>query len=114
MTDEIEKKDRHEEKHLDKMTVKELRDIALEIPRTTAVHDMKKEELLSLIKEHRGIKEEAPSKKAPETISQIKVRIRKIKTEKAAASEAKDRKKAALLRRRISRMKKHTRRIAEG
>ena len=112
MTDEVKKKDRHEGRPLDKMTITELRDIALEIPRTAAVHDMKKEELLSLIKEYRGIKEEAPSKKAPETISQIKVRIRKRKTEKAAACETKDRKKAAMLRRRISRMKKQTRRIA--
>lgn len=112
MTDEVKKKDRHEEKPLDKMTITELREIALEIPRTTAVHDMKKEELLTLIKEYRGIKEETPVKKAPETISQVKAKIRKLKGEKAAAYEARDPKKADILRRRISRMKKQTRRIA--
>ena len=112
MTDEVKKKDKLEEKPLDKMTIVELREIALQIPRAAAAHDMKKEELLSLIKEHRGIKEETPSKKAPESISQIKGRIRKVKMEKAAAYEAKDRKKAGILRRRISRLKKQTRRIA--
>jgi hypothetical protein len=38
------------EKPLEKMTAKELRKVALEIPELTGVHAMKKEELLAAIK----------------------------------------------------------------
>jgi hypothetical protein len=114
MTDEVKKKERHEEKPLDKMTITELREIALEIPRTTAVHDMKKEELLTLIKEYRGIKDETQVRKAPGNVGEIKGRIRQLKGEKTAAQEARDHKRVIALRRRISRLKKQTRRIARA
>jgi len=42
MAEETKKKERKkEEKALEKMTVKELKAIAMEIPRAVAVHDMK-------------------------------------------------------------------------
>ena len=69
MEEEIKKeeiKEEHQkekEKPLDKMTVKELRTIALEIPNLTGVHAMKKDQLLRVIKETRGITEEKPLKK---------------------------------------------------
>jgi hypothetical protein len=47
------------EKPLEKMTAKELREIALEIPEIEGVHAMKKEELLAAIREARGAEEEA-------------------------------------------------------
>ena len=50
------------EKPLDKMTAPEWREIAKNIEGVTGVHAMKKDELLSLIKEDRGIKDEEPVK----------------------------------------------------
>ncbi len=67
MTDEVKKEKAKEgkgeaEKPIENMTVKELREIAKEIPDLTGVHAMKKEELLVLLKEGKGEKEEAPKK----------------------------------------------------
>jgi len=62
MSEESHKKE-HDEKHLDKLTVKELREIAAEIPHEKAIHDMKKEELVAFIKEAKGIKDESPIRK---------------------------------------------------
>jgi hypothetical protein len=119
MAEETKKKVRKkEEKSLEKMTVKELKEIAIEIPRAIAVHDMKKGELIAFIKEARGIKEEAPvkvEKKVIEKIklskSEIKGKIKQLKEEKKAAQEAYNKKRLDFLRRRISRLKKQTRRM---
>jgi len=62
MTEETKKKE-HDEKHLEKLTIKELREIAMEIPHAEAIHDMKKEEIIAFIKEARGIKDETPIRK---------------------------------------------------
>jgi acetylornithine deacetylase/succinyl-diaminopimelate desuccinylase-like protein len=63
MVEETKKKEhKKEEKSLEKMTIKELRAIALEIPRAVAVHDMKKAELIACIKEARGIKDDVAIK----------------------------------------------------
>jgi hypothetical protein len=52
------------EKPLEKMTAKELREIALEIPEIEGVHAMKKEALLEAIRKSRGVeKEEAKEEK---------------------------------------------------
>ena len=120
MAEETKKKEhKKEEKSLEKMTVKELRAIAMEIPRAVAVLDMKKAELVSFIKEARGIKEEEPvkiKKKVAEKIklskSDIKGKIKNLKEEKKAAQASKNRKKIDFLRRRISHLKKQTRRFA--
>jgi hypothetical protein len=119
MAEEAKKKVRKkEEKSLEKMTVKELKVIAMEIPRAVAVHDMKKGELIAFIKEARGIKEEEPvkvEKKVVEKIklskSEIKGKIKQLKEERKEAQEAFNRKRIDLLRRRISRLKKQTRRM---
>ena len=99
------------QKPLEKMTVKELREMAKDIPQIVGVHGMKKEELIVEIKKAKGIADE-PLKKADATIAQLKQKIRVLKIERQAALEAKDKKKAAIFRRRISRLKKKTRRIA--
>jgi len=117
MAEEIKKTKEHgQEKPLDKMTVKELRAIALECPRTTSVHDMKKEELIACIKEARGIKDEEPVNKRRDSAKlqtrlDLKSTIRNLKEEKISAREKKERKRVDFLRRRISRLKKQTRRI---
>ncbi len=99
------------EKPLDKMTVKELREIAKDIPGMSGVHAMKKDELITGIKEFRGIQDELP-KKTTGTTRELKLKIKALKAERQAALEAKDKKKATIFRRRISRLKKKTRHIA--
>ena len=99
------------QKPLEKMTVKELREMAKDIPQIVGVHGMKKEELIVEIKKVKGIADE-PAKKADASIAQLKQKIKALKIERQAALEAKDRKKATIFRRRISRLKRKTRRAA--
>lgn len=126
--DEVEKESAEEtkekaskdekEKPLDKMTVKELREIALEIPGISGVHAMKKEELLVAVKEDRGIVDEAPPKKkktAPGkafSVKELKTKIAELLEEKRSLPAETDRKKRNVLRRRINRLKKQTRKVA--
>lgn len=105
-----EKKKTTAEKPLDKMTVKELREIALEIPSITGVHGMNKEDLLSAIKAERGITEEG-RKKSARSMRETKQKIKALKVQKTDALKAADRKMADVYRRRISRLKKKTRRV---
>ena len=107
------KKDQKEqkEKPLDRMTAKELRELALKIPEVTGVHGMNKAELLAGIKKARGIVDEKV-KKSDVTMREIKKKIQQLKVLKAQAHESKDKARAGILRRRISRLKKKTRRAA--
>jgi cell division protein FtsX len=113
-----EKKD-EPEKPLDKMTATELREIAKEIPGIDGAHALKKEELLAAIKKARGIEEETPAKKKKIkkgglvlSVKELKVKIVQLRDEKETARKAKDRKRVDILRRRINRLKKQTRRVA--
>ena len=99
------------EKALEKMTVKDLREMAKDIPGITGVHGMKKDELLVQIKAAKGIADE-PVKKADDSVSELKQKIKALKAERRTALEAKDRKMATIFKRRISRLKKKTRRVA--
>lgn len=105
MADQEEK-----EKPLEKMTAKELREVAKEIPQITGVHGKNKAELVSAIKSARGITEE--KKKSDASVRDLKLKIKSLKAGRDAAHEAKDRKKASIYRRRISRLKKKTRQAA--
>lgn len=107
------KKERQDkkEKPLERMTAKELRELALKIPEITGVHGMNKAELVTAIKKARGIVDEK-IKTSDVSIRQIKEKIHALKSEKAKAHENKDKEKAKILRRRISRLKKKTRRAA--
>jgi excinuclease UvrABC helicase subunit UvrB len=108
---------KHAEAHLEKLTVKELREIAAEIPHERAIHDMKKEELVAFIKEARGIKDETPARKKKHAVKikmtkpELKARIRELKALRGQAVESHENKKAAVLRHQISQMKKMSRRI---
>ena len=120
MSEETHHKKEHDEKHLDKLTVKELRDIAAEFPHERAVHDMKKEELIAFIKEAKGIKDDAPAHKhRPKgkiklTKPEVKAKIRELKILHGKAQEENETRKAVLLRHQISRLKKISRRVAEA
>jgi len=99
------------EKPLEKMTAKELRELAMEIPEITGVHGMNKDELVREIKKARGI-EDTKTNKKDSSVREIKQKINQLKAKKAEAMEAKDSKKTAMLRKKISRLKKKTRRAA--
>lgn len=117
MSEETHKKENHE-KHLEKLTIKELREIAAEIPHEKAIHEMKKEELVAFIKEARGIKDETPVKKKKHTgrikmtKSELKAKIRELKALRLKTLESKENEKSIRIRRQISQLKKISRRIA--
>lgn len=118
MSEKTQKKEL-DAKHLEKLTVKELREVAAEIPHERAIHDMKKDELVAFIKEARGIKDETPAKKKVKrpakikmTKPELKTRIRELKALRGQALESKENKKAAMLRHQISQLKKKSRRVA--
>ena len=106
-----EKTKQPKEKPLEKMTVKELREIAKEMPEISGVHGKNKPELFSAIREVRGIVDKTP-KRMDATTREIKQRIRELKTLRIAAIESHDKKMASIYRRRISRLKKRTRKAA--
>lgn len=105
------KKKEVKEKPLDKMTAKELREVAKEIPEITGVYGMNKAELLSAVKKARGITEDK-SKRSSGSVREIKKKIKALKQERNKLLERKDDKMAAVYRKRIIRLKKKTRRAA--
>lgn len=98
------------EKPLEKMTAKELRELALTMEGIVGVHAMNKNELISAIKEERGIVDEK-SRKAVD-VRAIKAKINELKEKRDAAREAGNNKLVDSLRRRISTLKKKTRKAA--
>ena len=116
MSEETHKKD-HDEKHLEKLTIKELREIAADIPHERAIHEMKKEELIVFIREARGIKDQTPVKKKRHigkikmTKPELKAKIRELKALRWQALESKENKTASRLRHQISQLKKKSRRL---
>jgi hypothetical protein len=96
-------------KPLAKMTVKDLREIAKDMPELTGVHAMKKDELIRELRELKGISEEKAVKKDA-TVAEMKSKIGELKGQRQAALEANDKKMARVCKRRISRLKKKTRR----
>ena len=106
------------EKSLDKMTVKELREVALKMGGIEGVTGMKKEQLLALIKKAKGIEDEPAKKKKKKptkvdgTVAELKQKIAGLKKEKLEAQKANDKTQIKVLRRRINRLKKKTRKAA--
>jgi protein-arginine kinase activator protein McsA len=126
MEEEIKKEETQEEKKeeqavpekpLDKMTVVELREFALaKNLGIVGVSAMKKEDLLPAIKEALGIKDEEPVAKVADkgTVAEMKKRIVQLKEEKRTAIASKDKKKTNVLRRRINRLKKRSKKVAKA
>ena len=98
-----------DEKPLEKMTSPELKEVAKNIPGVTGVTAMKKDELIALIKEYRGIVDEEPQKVESTKIADLQKKIVDLKAAKAAAQDEKNKKEVDILRRRINRLKKMTR-----
>ncbi len=108
------------EKPLEKMTAKELREMALEIGGIFGVHAMKKEELVAAIRKAKGLPEEekkaakpAPVKKEKVilTKAQLKQKVVDLRAKREEALQGQNLKLAEILRKRISRYKKRTRRV---
>jgi len=109
------------EKPLEKMTAKELREMALGLPGVHGVHAMKKEELIAAIRAARGITEPEPKKeklivvkkeKIVLTASQLKQKVRELRAKREEILQQRNWRMAEILRKRISRLKKLTRRAA--
>ncbi len=109
------------EKPLDKMTATELREMALGLPEIHGVHAMKKEELISAIRAAKGITEPEPKKekktfakkeKVILTVAQLKQKVKELRAKREELLQQKNLKMAEILRNRISRLKKKTRRAA--
>jgi hypothetical protein len=100
------------EKPLEKMTAKELRELALTLDGIVGVHAMNKSELITAVKESRGIAEEKKTGKTDVDVRSLKAKIKQLKEKRALAKEAGSKKLADAFRRRISNLKKKTRRAA--
>ena len=105
------KKKEVKEKPLENMTAKELRELAKEIPEISGVHGMNKAELISSVKQARGIKEDV-RRESDASVRDIKKKIKELQAVRTTAFESNDSKMADIYRRRISRLKKKTRRAA--
>jgi hypothetical protein len=107
-----EKKDK-KEKPLDKMTATELRKYALELGEITGVHGMNKEELLAAVKQVKGIVDEGKKVAKSVNMRELKQKVKELRALKAEAYEAgESSKKINILRRRMNRLKKRTRKAA--
>ena len=98
------------EKPLDKMTAKELRELGLTTGVIVGVHAMNKAELIAAIKEVRRCEEKG--KKKDIDVRALKLKIKELKDKRQNAVEAGRSKLAHSFRRRISNLKKKTRRAA--
>ncbi|MEA3470743.1 MAG: Rho termination factor N-terminal domain-containing protein [Thermodesulfobacteriota bacterium] len=118
-----------EEKSLEKLTVKKLKEIALGMEEIQGVSAMKKDELVAAIKEAKGaplkedVKEvplkeakEVPLKKvrgkSDESIAGLKAKMKVLREKREDQREKKDKEGVLRLKRRISRLKKRTRKLA--
>lgn len=106
-------------KSLEKMTAKELREMALEMPGIHGVHAMKKEELITAIRTAKGITEPEPKKekhivvkkeKIVLTVAQLKQKVKELRVKREETLQQRNWRMAEILRRRVSCLKKKTRR----
>ena len=133
MAEEVKNDEQQAEKPLDKMTVAELREVLKkEEPDMTGLSSMKKDQLLEAVSDARNSKDETPVKKttakktapkkaAPKktagpkkemTVKEMKQEIVRLRAEKESIRQEKDKKKIEIIRRRINRLKKMTRKAA--
>jgi len=105
------KKKEQREKPLEKMTVTDLREMAKGMPEISGVYGMNKSELIRAIKDVKGIKDKVV-KKSNTSTRDLKKKIKALKVDRYAVLESDNVKMALIYRRRISRLKKKTRKAA--
>lgn len=99
------------EKPLERMTAKELRELALTMEELSGVHAMNKAELIACIKEVRGIVDEG-KKVDTGAIREAKTAYQALKAKRDAARETVSKAELEILRKKLSRLKKKTRSLA--
>lgn len=104
------KKKAEKQKPLEKMTVKDLRDLAKQETDLQGVFGMNKAELIGAISKARGIVLEEP-KKASSSVREIKAKMRGLKAVRENVLKETNEKMAGILKKRINRLKKLTRRV---
>src|SRR4030043_125861 len=106
--DKMEKK----EKPLEKMTAKELREMALGLPGIQGVHAMKKEELLTAIRAAKGIPEpevkkekhgHAKKEKVVLTVTELKQKMKALRAKREEFLQQRNSRMAQIFRKRVSR-----------
>ena len=123
MAEEVKKEEQQAEKPLEKMTVVELREaLKKEAPDIIGVTGMKKDQLLVALKEVRGVTDKPAAKKKTKkktagpkkemTVSEMKQEIVRLRAERESIRQEGDKKKIEIIRRRINRLKKLTRKAA--
>ena len=108
------KKERKEkaEKPLEKMTATELRKYALELGEISGVHGMNKEELITAIKQVKGLKDEGKAAKAV-NVRELKEKAQEARAQKLAAiTSGAPRQQIDILRKKANRLKKKTHQAA--
>jgi len=105
------KKKEAKEKPLEKMTAKELRETAIATGEIVGASGMNKEELLSAIRQVRGIDEPA-GKKTDSGVREMKKKMKEMKEKYQEALDTADEKMAEIFRKRAIRLKKKIRRAA--
>ena len=100
------------EKPLDRMTAKELREMALGMEGIVGVHAMNKSELVAAIKKAQGIEDDKKRDKSGD-VRTIKQKIRELRSQKETMREAGEKDKVQMLKKRISKLKKKTRRATK-
>jgi hypothetical protein len=106
-----QKEKEKKQKPLDKMTAKELRELALTLEGIVGVHAMNKSELMDAIKKATGIVEEK-TRKSDVDVRALKLKIKELREKKEQAKAEGNMKRVDDLRRKISNIKKRTRRAA--
>ncbi|MFQ6673074.1 MAG: Rho termination factor N-terminal domain-containing protein [Candidatus Tectimicrobiota bacterium] len=104
--------ERYSRRQLQQMTVKKLRDLALELGEVAGVHGMKKDELVEAIFALRGLEEAEAVAVLDVDKSAIKQEIRDLKERRASALEAGDATELKRVRQRIKRLKRALRKAS--
>jgi len=109
------------EKPLEKLTATELREMALALPGIQGVHAMKKGELIVAIRKARGLPEEevkkekhvvAKKEKVVLSVAELKKKAHELTAKREELIQQRNYRMAGILRKRIIRSKKMTRRAA--
>ncbi len=100
------------DKPLENYTVKELKEIALALGTIQGVSAMKKQELIDVIKKEHGLPLKKERGTGVATIIDIKRQLKSLKKELASMHDAGERVPVIRLRKKMSRLKKKTRRMA--
>ncbi len=106
------KKKEQKEKPLEKWTIKELREEALKIPGVQGIHGLNKAELLAALRVEKGIVDDSAKKKG-EGVREIKSKLKEVQKKRDdERAQGANRGRLNVLRRKISKLKKQTRRVA--